>query len=285
MRRRHLSLQQKLKRSAAQGRGRGSGLNYRPELKIRDVASWGRSSRLGYEGRSYVTFSDIEYAVLLDILGDPRVDEVQDQKSLELDVTLAIAAAMSTAHPRHPITGEYVVMTTDFVVALYDGNTRRLIAVSVKPDTQLRKPRVLEKLEIERRYWVRRGHRFVLITDSEINRLRFRNLDFVRTYDNWSALGIPLPEALAEARQCLIEAILLAPDCTRVADVICQVESQRAWRPGVGLALLRHLVASRVLHANLGQAMLFDLPASAFVAYPDIAVWHSPYLHEVGKWN
>lgn len=169
-------------------------------------------------------------------------------------------------------------MTTDFVAMLVEDGRARTVAVPVKPASQMRDKRVLEKLEIERRYHVLRGTEHVLVTDDDLKRKRVRNLDFVRNYENWDALGIALPEPLATARAAFIDALGSAEHWRRASDVAQALELRRGWTPGTGMALLRHLVASRTVIADLEDAMLYDLPAKSFIAYPPLSFWHSPLL-------
>ncbi len=271
---------QKRQRWQKEGRGQGHGANYQPQLKIRDVKSHGRSSRLGCPdtGRSRVTFSNNEYAVLIECRSDPRSGEIQEQKPLELDSTRVIANEMGVRHPWDRQSGEDIVMTTDILVELTEAGVSRWVPIPVKPATEMRKPRVLAKLEIDRRYWERRGWVQHPILDTDINRTRVANLDFIRNYSVWDRLGIALREPLPAARDALIDALLGATKFARAADVARDIEIRRCWTPGTALALLRHLVASRVLIADFEDAMLFDLPASSFIAYPELALWYSPLL-------
>jgi hypothetical protein len=68
-------------------------------------------------------------------------------------------------------------MTTDLLLSLARPDGIELVAVSVKLSKELT-PRALEKLLIERLYWNRRGIRWVLATEKNINDDRACNLQF-----------------------------------------------------------------------------------------------------------
>ena len=124
--------QKKMHRWIREGRGKGYGTHYQPFLKIRDVKSEGRASRLGCLDikRSMVTFSELEYSVLLECKSDPRCKEIQEQKPLERELTRVIANEMGVRHPWDRQSGEDIVMTTDFLVYLVERNSSRWVAMS-----------------------------------------------------------------------------------------------------------------------------------------------------------
>ncbi|MEW9502895.1 TnsA endonuclease N-terminal domain-containing protein [Jeotgalibacillus marinus] len=47
---------------------------------------------------------------------------------LPIEETIIIADELGIDHPKHPKTGEYIVMTTDFILTVENGNERIDIA-------------------------------------------------------------------------------------------------------------------------------------------------------------
>lgn len=146
----------KIEEHIRQGFGQGRGCDYKPWLVVRDVPSLGVSSRVkGWTtDRVHELFSQLElrYFYLLD--WSVSVTDIREQYPLlPLEETKEIAQELNIRHPANPRTKDPIVMTTDFVVTVCQpiGVTEQ--ARTVKPKEKLSSVRVLEKLEIERRYW------------------------------------------------------------------------------------------------------------------------------------
>ena len=75
-------------------------------------------------------------------------------------------------------------MTTDFLITVDGG----YVARTVKPKTELQKLRVREKLEIERRYWLKRNVEWRIITEDEIPNTKIRNIEWLCGRNDFSAL-------------------------------------------------------------------------------------------------
>lgn len=57
-------------------------------------------------------------------------------------------------------------MTSDFLV---DSSSHKQFVIQVKPLSELKNPRTIEKLEIERRYWASKEIPWYIITEKELN--------------------------------------------------------------------------------------------------------------------
>ena len=183
-----------LERFERQGRGRGVGSEYEPWHQVRraEPASRGRSHLIaGRLDRLHHFLSDIELVVFaLALMLDP--EDLREQFPLALDShpvermayepnavptwtpgTLEIAHELGIKHPVTRGQGKVAhwVLTTDLVLTLQMPNGRRsLVALAVKPESELKNKRTLEKLQIEREYWVRQEVTWLLITQEMINR-------------------------------------------------------------------------------------------------------------------
>src|ERR1700761_2306115 len=153
-----------------EGRGQGVGENYKPWLTIRDVPSRGRSHRLVgiTTNRVHHFLSDIEHDLFLLLDWQDSVVDLREQLRLDRDETCRIADARAIRHPRVPRAAEPMVMTTDLVIDRRGPVGITTEAFAVKPDTELDKPRTLQKLEIERRYWLDRGVPWSIVTRAEL---------------------------------------------------------------------------------------------------------------------
>lgn len=165
-----------------EGRGQGSGRDYKPWLTVQDVASHGTSSNHPSRrlGRQLQLLSDLELNAVLEFEWNPEVVDIREQYPLDRDVTRAIAVEMHIDHPRCTKSGTEIVMTTDLLVYVKRARRTTQFARSVKYQSDLSSssPRVIEKLELERRYWTRKGVDWAIITDEQISPGRAVNLRF-----------------------------------------------------------------------------------------------------------
>lgn len=178
-----------------QGRGQGDGRGYRPWLYVHDVPSKGRSSRIEVGGRVVHTLSDWETAALRDFQWDRTVVDIKEQYPLDLAETKRIAAEMKVTHPADGRPREPIVMTTDFLVKYRVGGRVELVAYTVKEKAsfdveaaitrgqKLSTRRVRQKFEIERRYWLARGVRWVKLTEDELSKIRKVNIEWIMGVD------------------------------------------------------------------------------------------------------
>jgi len=107
-----------------EGRGTGSGKDYKPWLNIQDVSSLGRSSRLkGIKtGRQHEFLSDLERNYFhITEFSDYVIDIKEQFPLLPQEETLLIAEELGITHPKNPKTGEPIVITTDFLLIVEKG--------------------------------------------------------------------------------------------------------------------------------------------------------------------
>lgn len=91
--------------------------------------------------------------------------DIREQFALDIPETISIANDIGVKHPRIPVTQELSVMTSDFVVTKATGEE---IAFSVKEEDALNDLRTMEKQEIERAYWIKKGIPWKLVTPALI---------------------------------------------------------------------------------------------------------------------
>ena len=142
-------------RRIKEGRGQGHGKDYIPWLTVQEVPSSGRSHRIYSHktGRVHHLLSDLELAVFLSLEWESSVLDIREQFPLLPSDTRQIAIDSGIKHP--VIRGVDQVMSTDFLVDCKDGPFEQF-AIQVKPAAALQDERTLEKLELERRYGLKR---------------------------------------------------------------------------------------------------------------------------------
>lgn len=155
-----------------EGRGKGTGADYKPWIKIREVSSRGTACTIqDYKhGREVHLLSQGEMYFYYLLRWDDNVVDIREQYPLDLQETKQICDELHWIHPNNGKTH----MTTDLLVTYADGS---LVAYSVKSDPKdLDNPRTVEKLHIEEVYWKRRGVKFKLVFKSDVNRVKVRNI-------------------------------------------------------------------------------------------------------------
>src|SRR5690625_5548923 len=73
-------------------------------------------------------------------------------------------------------------MTTDFLLTVDKGQGVFEVAHTIKMKNQLLEERVLEKFEIEREYWERKGISWGMVTEEEIDKIMARNISYIHDY-------------------------------------------------------------------------------------------------------
>lgn len=214
-----------------EGRGQGRGADYKPWLDVQQVPSLGLSERIrGWKSnRVHHLFSQLEVNYFYALEWSESVTDIREQyPQRPLDETLDIAQACGFTHPTAPSreyarplryrTTQPIVMTTDFLVTVGQSMGVTEIARTVKPSGKLQEKRILEKFEIERRYWENRNISWGIVTEHEIpsqlmlalsnataNKVQFcREYGIEITQDQWPTHH--LPEAILADRGELLSA-------------------------------------------------------------------------------
>ncbi|HGH0916055.1 TPA: TnsA endonuclease N-terminal domain-containing protein [Bacillus cereus] len=234
-----------------EGRGSGIGINYKPWLKIQDVSSLGRSTRLkGIKtSRQHEFLSDVERNYFYLTEHSDFIFDIREQfPLLPLEETIVIADELGIKHSTDPKTGEPIVMTTDFLLTVDKGQGVFEVARTVKMKDELLKERVLEKFEIEREYWQRRDIDWGIVTEEEIHKVMARNISYIhdyyniRDYDVFQKMSSQLIEDLSLS---LMQRLL--NDSRSVRIITSEFDSGTHLPFGSGVTLFYHLLAQKII--------------------------------------
>lgn len=185
-----------VKRLVAEGRGKGTGKDYQPLLTVQDVPTNGKAHRdKGWKtDRIHHLLSTGEHDCFDILEWSLLVTDIREQYPLlssddTLEETLAIAREYDVDHPAIPDPDDPkkrplipVVMTTDFLLTLQIDGEIVEHARTFKLSKDLSSIRTLEKLEIERCYWERRGVDWAIITERDIPLVISRNVKMIHEY-------------------------------------------------------------------------------------------------------
>lgn len=235
----------------ASGRGSGHGADYKPFIRVGDFASSGRVHRVKSQthGRVVHLMSDMELDVFRKFDGRPGVVDIREQYPLCRAETLVIADALGVRHPA--AWGVDVPVTTDILVDFVGG---RRVALAVKPASEVGKRRVLEKLELEREAWRRRGVEWKLVVGADVTRAERLNGQERAT---WAFLdGVRSPNGVGWDECADVMLIELADTAAgRIVDLCKAVERVHGWVAGTGMSAVKRLLARNLVDVA-GKARL-----------------------------
>lgn len=189
MRGRSFASSQDIERHITNGFGAGAGADYVPWLRVQDVPSMGRSWKI--QGvridRVYHLLSDLERAYFLVCEFSEDVVDIREQYPLlPVESTQAIARAIGVPYPRYKSTSVPMVMTTDFLLTVKQPNgDLKSVARTIKYQQDLQGEgcaRTLEKLEVERRFWMSQGVDWNIVTEEFFTPDLIMNLSLLRKY-------------------------------------------------------------------------------------------------------
>lgn len=250
------------------GVGQGEFENYKPWLLVPNVRtnSWKGRIRGVKIKREHQLLSNNEKKLFYIAEFCPCVIDIREQYPLlPRGKTSLIAEQIGVRHPIDIYTGVKIVLTTDFLFTLKFGERIVHIARTVKPVKELQKERVIEKFEIERRYWKENGVSWGIVTDAEIEKYKVfaRNIKNVREH---SSIGNA--EGLHELSP--LDLIKLVERFKKqvvgkkvVNDVIANFTNKEGLNSGVGLAIFKHLIYQREIAIDLMNSninTLLDIP-------------------------
>jgi hypothetical protein len=250
-----------IQRRSQEGRGLGTGKDYKPELRIQDVASIGLATRiLGWKtGRIHHFMSKLECLFFLTVDGSPRVLDIREQFPLDRDETLAIADQLGIRHPCDPKTREPIVMTTDFVITVGSALHSVEFARTIKYQDKLSSLRVMEKFEIERIYWTSRGVDWGIVTQAEVPAVFAANVQWVHSHRDLRNLA-PVTEKDVGAVEEYVKSKLTSSPNMPLSSLTEDADQVLSLSAGTSLAIVRYLIANRRLEVDMNISIRPEQP-------------------------
>lgn len=230
-------------------RGSGTEVDYNSWFKVHEFASRGRVHRiLGWkQNRVYQLMSDLELYYFLLTQWEDNVNDIREQfPLLPIETTIAISKELNIIHP--PISRtedkDKTVITTDFLLTLHtDIGIQRIVARTIKPDSQLQNNRVQEKFAIEKEYWRRKNVDWKVVTDKEMNLVRAKNLHFIYDSYFWNKdrgySDAQLNQLIYQFKNTIIG------NDFHIASSIEKIEKTMDWQYGEGLCFFKYLLLKK----------------------------------------
>jgi hypothetical protein len=239
------------RRALKQKYGVGEGQDYKPWLRVQDVKSRGLSSKTqGIKvAREHHTLSQLETEFFyLAEFSDSVIDIREQFPLLPLNLSFKIAQTFEIEHPRVPKTDELSVMTTDFLITrLIDGEIC-YEAFNIKPASELKNARVLEKIDLERMWWQLLGVKFSQYVGSSLTKIQSQNIAWAT---DPLRHGFIYENSLKEQALCYLSIGLQT-----VADFCDLIIANHGLNPTHALNLLQTLIAEKFIYADLSQSIV-----------------------------
>lgn len=253
-RRRYTFDEKKVQRYIAEGRGRGSGAEYKPWLQYQDLSSIGRSHRVpGYKTqRVHHLFSDGEWKCFLTLQVDPMVTDIREQFPLDRMATWRCARELGF---KHPITtdGTPYVMTIDFMVTRRVGDRFVNQPLTFKYDPMELTPRENELLAIQHRFFEQNNMTLRVIDENFFNDRIVKNVDRVQAHFDISNFAFVKLVNVSEIARAIQQAIKSAAPMS-ILEMCRLLASHFLTHPQTVFAVVLHLLSREILETDYALA-------------------------------
>ena len=221
-------------------------------MKVQDFSSKGNSTR--FKGiktnRQHEFLSNFERDYFLLLEWQDSVYDIREQFPLNREETIKIAEEKGINHSIDKETDTFIPMTTDFFITVKENNKFQYFARTVKPKTELGDPRVIEKFEIEREYWERKGISWGIVTENEIDRAFSKNI-------NWVHKSYYLNDREDERyADIFLEVLNSSSDEENLQNICDQFDENYNLEVGSAITYLKHLIARKLITLKMDEKVI-----------------------------
>jgi hypothetical protein len=246
----------KYKRFLSENRGAGELASYKPWLSIQDFPSKGRVSRIkGWKtNRIHHFFSDIQTRCFYMFEWDDEIVDIREHYPL-LDLAEVVKDNKDLKQEFFINKEPPYILTTTFLLTL---RNHKYIARTVKSSSELGKKSVLERLEIERRYWAAKQIDFGIITQKEIPTKMEKNIEWIH-----SSLYTYEERGLTEnslENYCNILIDKFRDNKHSIRKITSDFDKENNVSDGTGLFIFKYLLASKHIYIDMNE--LIDITES-----------------------
>ena len=244
--------QAKFERYVKEGRGKGSGQNYKPWITIQDFPSKGRVSRSpGWKSdRIHHFMSDLELRFFYLLEWSDSIKDIKEQYPLlDLDLAFCIADELGIKYPIDSRSKTPYVLTTDFMLTVKQGAKFIQIARTVKLAKELEKRRVLELLQLEQNYWKRTNVDWAVVTEQEISKTLVDNIKWVHPAHKWELKDQKNQDNCYYLSNILKEQLIAKK--VKINTITNALDKEIEIVPGTSLSLFKHLIAKKEIVVDM----------------------------------
>lgn len=185
-----------------------------------------------------------------------KVERIYDQYPLlPVTKTIAIANELGIRHPRYPVTNVYAVMSSDLIVRYKTGE---IIAIAVKPENQLSKKRVKEKLAIEKAFWEVNNTKWSVLTDTKLRIQPVKTLHKLHSFWKLDEALIPIAHLWVHA----FCALLIENPQVRASSLIREAAKMTGIEENQGDRIFRYALWHKHLSMDWNQPLLLNQSAA-----------------------
>lgn len=216
-------------------------------LKVTTFSSKGRATRIyGYKTKKiHHLQSDNQLRVFILLEWNDIVKNIEENVELK-DLEIAIDDVENLRLDKFSDNeGQLYQLHTNFLVTTKRDNVEEQVAISVKSLSEIERRTVIEKMEIERRFWKSKGVRFYVLTEKEINKQLVDNIKWIRetlidkSIENKRELADQLYYFLQENKQ------------EKLNDVLAEFDENFGAKKGTALFIFRYLIGIKEVAVDM----------------------------------
>lgn len=221
-------------------------------LKVTTFSSKGRATRIyGYKTkRIHHLQSDNQLRVFLLLEWNDTVKNIEENVELrDFESVIDDVDNLRFDKFSDKETGQLYQLHTNFLVTTKKDNLEEQIAISVKSLSELERRTVIEKLEIERRYWRAKGVKFYILTEKEINKQFVDNIKWVRealidkSTEDKRELGERLYYFLQENKE------------RKLSEALNEFDANMGVKEGTALFIFRYLIGIKEIQVDMEKSI------------------------------
>ncbi|MFE8091047.1 TnsA endonuclease N-terminal domain-containing protein [Bacillus toyonensis] len=250
----------RFKRYIQEGRGLGELREYRPWLEVDDVPSTGQQhKKLGWKtNREHHLLSNLEeyYFYILEWTDD--VVDIREQYPLDFEETEQICNKKSIKHPVDNKTQVIIPFTTDFFITVRRNKNIEYVARTVKQSVDLEDERNLEKFEVEREYYARKGIDWGIVTEKDIPNIFVLNIQDFHGYSR-------LEQEFKEYKELFMQYFIESPQNYSIVDITSRFDTLYNLSVGSALSIFKHFLAQkRIIIVDMFSPISFRIQKKNF---------------------
>jgi hypothetical protein len=138
-----------------------------------------------------------------------------------------------------------------------------MTARTVKQSTELEKKRVIEKLELERRYYLAKSIDWGIVTENEIPRLLAENVEWIHSAYKLEA-NSEMDIAQLHELATILKSRLQEQD-TAINRVTTALDKEMNIKSGTSLYIFKHLIAAKKIIINMLETKVSACPSSKVI--------------------
>jgi len=221
-------------------------------LKVTTFSSKGRATRIyGYKTkRIHHLQSDNQLRLFLLLEWNDIVKNIEENVELkDLEITIDNVEDLRLDKFSDKETGQLYQLHTNFLVTTKRDNVEEHVAISVKALSEIERRTVIEKMEIERRFWKNKSIPFYVVTEKEINKQLVDNIKWVRE---------TLIDKSIESKRELAEHLyyfLQENKQKKSNDVLAEFDDSVGTKKGTALFIFRYLIGIKEIAVDMEKSI------------------------------